>query len=319
MDAILSAASKPPLLRAGVQPGIAAGENDRQAAAELELISILDGPSFRGSSRSAAFLRFVVEETLAGRHEMLKERTIGAAVLGKAPGYDTGADSGVRVRANEVRKRLASHYDVAAPKAGIRIELPAGTYVPRFVAPAAQPAEPAAPPAATLAAIDAAPVRAPIPGPPPMQLRQLAAPSLFAVFLALIAIRGDVESSDSFSRFWNHALAGRSAISIVLDADGESNISPALADAAMPFEALSVVFQAPVHIVAAGSAPAAGSCVIRMSMRRKPEEPALLRVNGAAVFRASEGAAVWLWADSAEKLRSAAQTLASRSGFPEIQ
>ena len=106
MDAILSAASKPPLLRAGIQPAIAAGENDHQASVELELIGILEGPSFRGSSRSAAFLRFVVEETLAGRQEMLKERTIGAVVLGKAPGYDTGADSGVRVRANEVRKKV---------------------------------------------------------------------------------------------------------------------------------------------------------------------------------------------------------------------
>lgn len=151
-----------------------------------------------------------------------------------------------------------------------------------------------------------------------MQLWQLAAPCLFAVFLALIAIRGDVESNDSFSRFWSHALAGRTAISIVVDADG-AGISPALADAAMPFEALAAVFQAPVHIVAARSSPAPGSCVIRMSMLQKPTETPLLRINGAAVFRGEEGAALWLWADSAEKLRSAAQTLASRSEFPEIQ
>src|SRR5215469_11298448 len=127
MDAILSSASKPPLLRAGIQPSIAAGEDEYQAAVELELIAILNGPSFRGSSRSAAFLRFVVEETLAGRQDLLKERTIGAAVLGKTPNYDTGADSGVRVRANEVRKRLAGHYNDAAARSGIRIELPAGT------------------------------------------------------------------------------------------------------------------------------------------------------------------------------------------------
>jgi hypothetical protein len=310
MDAILSAASKPPLLRAGIQPAIAAGENDHQASVELELIGILDGPSFRGSSRSAAFLRFVVEETLAGRQEMLKERTIGAAVLGKAPGYDTGSDSGVRVRANEVRKRLASHYDVSPAKAGIRIELPPGTYVPRFV--------PAVAPAAQLVAPPAQP-RAGKAGPPPMELWQLAAPCLFAVFLALIAIRGDVESNDSFSRFWSHALAGRTAISIVVDADGPSGISPALADAAMPFEALAAVFETPVHIVASGSSPSPGSCVIRMSMTQKPTETPLLRINGAAVFRGEDGAALWLWADSAEKLRSAAQTLAARSEFPEIQ
>lgn len=306
MDAILSTASKPPLLRAGIQPCIAAGEDDYRAAVELELIAILNGPSFRGSSRSAAFLRFVAEETLAGRHELLKERTIGAAVLGKPPGYDTGADSSVRVRANEVRKRLASHYDALPSKAGIRIELPAGSYVPRFVpavAAAPQPSE----------------RRAGKAGPLPMELWQLAAPSLVAVFLALIAIRGDVESSDSFSRFWNHALAGRTAISIVVDADGPSGISPALADAAMPFEVLAGLFQVPVHIVASGRMPAAGSCVIHISMRQKPSEPALLRVNGAALFHGEGDDALWLWADSAEKLRSAAQTLASRSEFPEVQ
>jgi len=306
MSAILSSASKPPLLRAGIQPAIAAGEDEHQAAVELELIAILHGPSFRGSSRSASFLRFVVEETLAGRHELLKERTIGAAVLGKPPGYDTGADSSVRVRANEVRKRLAAHYDGAPAKAGIRIELPPGSYVPRFVpavAAASQPAE----------------QRAGRVGPLPMQLWQLAAPSLFAVFLALISIRGDVESSDSFSRFWNHALAGHTAISIVVDADGPSGISAALADAAMPFEALAGLFQVPVHIVASGRMPAAGSCVIHLSMRQKPSEPALLRINGAAVFRGQDDAALWLWADSAEKLRSAAQTLASRTEFPEVQ
>jgi hypothetical protein len=52
--------------------------------------------------------------------------------MGKPSDYDTGSDATVRVRANEVRKRLAAHYDAAAPKAGIRIELPPGTYVPKF-------------------------------------------------------------------------------------------------------------------------------------------------------------------------------------------
>jgi hypothetical protein len=306
MDAILSTASKPPLLRAGIQSAIAASDNDLQAATELELISILEKPSFRGSSRSSAFLRFVVEETLGGRQEMLKERTIGAVVLGKRPGYDTGADSGVRVRANEVRKRLALHYDVTSPKAGVRIELPPGTYVPRFISVAPTP------PTVEL-------FEARIPEPPPMQLRQLAAPSLVAVFLALIAIRGDVESSDSFSRFWNHALAGKTAISIAVDADGPASISQALADAAMPLESLAAIFQMPVHIVLADRlALTPGSCVIRLSMRQKPAEPSLLRLNGAVVFRGHDGAALWLWADSAEELRSAAQTLTTRSGFPEI-
>jgi hypothetical protein len=304
MEAILSPVAKPRLLRAGVQPAIAAGEDESAAAVEFEIASILQGRSFRGSPRSAAFLRFVVEEALAGRRDLLKERTVGIAVLGKSPEYDTGADSGVRVRANEVRRRLASHYESAAPKAGIRIELPLGTYAPEFVPVAAQAAR------ATVS----------LSAPPPMRFWQLAAPSLLAAFLALVAIRGDVESNDSFSRFWNPALTGRTEIAIVVDGDGASSISQAMADAAMPLESLASVFQVPVHIVSANTqTPAAGSYVIRMSTRQGPPEPVLLRLNGAEVSRSRDGAALWLWAESAEKLRSAAQTLASRSGFPEVE
>ncbi len=303
MNAVLSPAEKPRLLRAGVQPGIAAGDDEFSAAVAFELISILRGPSFRLSPRSTAFLRFVVEEALAGRGDLLKERTIGAAVLGKSPDYDTGADCGVRVRANDVRKRLAGHYDTEAPRAGIRIELPPGSYAPRFVPLVAQPESGSA---ANLAA-------------PPMLLWQLAAPSLIAAFLALIAIRGGMEQSDAFSQFWNRALAGRTAISVAVDSDGPSSISLALADAAMPLESLATAFQLPVHIVAEGSKAAdARAFTIRLSTRQRPSGPVLLHLGGAELFEGPDGSALWLWADTPDRLRSAAQTLASRPDFPEI-
>src|ERR1700678_22634 len=142
MQAILPAGAKPPGLRAGVQQAIAADGHDSVTAVELELLSLLDSPAFRGSPRSRVFLQFVVEETLAGRQDSLKERTVGIDVLGKRSDYDTGADSGVRVRANDVRKRLAWHYEAVAPRAGVRIELPAGAYAPRFVAAPVQAAPP---------------------------------------------------------------------------------------------------------------------------------------------------------------------------------
>jgi len=299
MNATLSPTDKPRLLRAGVQPGIAASGDEFAAGAALELISILRSPSFRASPRSTSFLRFVVEEALAGRGDLLKERTVGAAALGKAPGYDTGSDCGVRVRANDVRKRLAAHYDSAAPKAGIRIELPRGSYAPKFVPLAPRPAAGAA---------------------PPMRLWQLAAPSLLAAFLALIAIRGGVEQSDAYSRFWNRALAGRTGIAIAVDADGPKSISPAMADAAVPLESLAGAFQLPVHLVAAGGQVRdSGAFTIRMSTQRKPSRQVLLYLNGAEVFGGGEGAALWVWADTAGKLRSAAETLASRPDFPEIR
>jgi hypothetical protein len=286
-----------------VQQAIAASGNDSVTAVELELLSILDGPAFRGSPRSRIFLQFVVEETLAGRQDSLKERTVGIAVLGKPADYDTGADSGVRVRANDVRKRLASHYEAVAPRAGVRIELPPGAYAPRFVP-------------APLAAI-------PEPRndqPPPMLLWQLAAPTVFAAFLVLMAIRGGVESSDAFSRFWNQAMAGRTEIAIAVDAGEGASISPAMADAAMPLEALANALQTPVHIIAAGmQTPPAKYCVIRLSLKQKPPEREAFLLNGASVFRGHDGRpAIWLWAENAETLRSAAMSLSSRSGFPEM-
>jgi hypothetical protein len=311
MPATLPVGSKPPGLRAGVQQAIAATDNDSSTAVELELVAILDGPAFRGSPRSSAFLQFVVEETLAGRQDSLKERIIGIAVLGKRSDYDTGADSGVRVRANDVRKRLASHYEAAAPRAGVRIELAPGAYAPRFVA---------APAAVAAAAAQKN-------QPPPMLLWQLAAPTLFAAFLALMAIRGGVESNDAFSRFWNQAIAGRTEIAVAVDASwgvgNASSISPAMADAAMPFEALADSLEKPVHIVAAGlTMPSARYCVIRLSLSERPPERAAFLLNGASVFRSHDGGdgspAIWLWAKNAETLRSAAMSLSSRSGFPEI-
>lgn len=303
MQATLSEGARPAGLKPGVQPAIAASAYDAALAAQLELISVLEGPAFRGSLRSCAFLRFVVEETLAGRGDILKERIVGAAVLGKPSDYDTGADSSVRVRANDVRKRLSAHYEAAAPKGGVRIELASGTYTPRFTTVAPPPqALPACPPQ------------------PPMLLRQLAAPTLIAVFLALIAIRADVESSDGFSRFWNQAMVGRTDIVVELDSQAGASVSPLMADAAMPLERLAGALHVPVHVVAAGGAEHPTSCIIRLSLTSWPPGREALRIGRAAVFRGSvRGPAVWVWAESAEALRSAAQVLTSRSGFPEVE
>jgi TolB-like protein/Tfp pilus assembly protein PilF len=59
---------------------------------------------------------------------------IGAEMFGRPVGYDTGNDSIVRVRANEARKKLAQYYsELRGKKPAVRIELPSGSYVPRFI------------------------------------------------------------------------------------------------------------------------------------------------------------------------------------------
>ena len=54
---------------------------------------------FRSSKRSVTFLRYVVEQTLNGSADQIKERTIGVDVFGRKPSYDTNLDHIVRTAA----------------------------------------------------------------------------------------------------------------------------------------------------------------------------------------------------------------------------
>jgi hypothetical protein len=97
-----------------------------------ELESILSSPFFRTSNRSKQFLSYVVQHTLEGSHEPLKERTIGAKLFQRPAGYSTGDDPVVRVQAGEVRRRLEQYHHAALSQSPVRIELPVGSYAPEF-------------------------------------------------------------------------------------------------------------------------------------------------------------------------------------------
>jgi hypothetical protein len=96
------------------------------------LAHILASSLFRSSKRYPAMLRYVVETTLQGRQEVLKERTIGIEVFGRDPAYDTNLDPVVRFSAGEVRKRIAQYYRENGSESPVEVELPLGSYVPRF-------------------------------------------------------------------------------------------------------------------------------------------------------------------------------------------
>lgn len=105
---------------------------DRQLVLD-ELHQILASPQFCNSKRYPALLQYIVESTLAGRAEQLKERTIGVEVFERPSSYDTGTDTVVRYTAGEVRKRLALYYHELDRRPAIQIQLPAGSYVPEFL------------------------------------------------------------------------------------------------------------------------------------------------------------------------------------------
>lgn len=121
---------------------------DAERFAILEQLErMLAHSQFNHSRRFPAFLRFVVDTTLDGRADLLKERTLGVEVFSRRPHYDTGNDPIVRVTAAELRKRIALYYGEPGHEAELRLTLPPGSYVPRFDSPPpANAAVPDAPP-----------------------------------------------------------------------------------------------------------------------------------------------------------------------------
>src|SRR6516225_476530 len=104
---------------------------DAAAAVRAELERIVHHPLFGHSKRYPGMLRYVVERTLEGRAEELKERTVGIEGLGRPVSYDPSQDPVVRTTATELRRRLAEYYQEAAESA-VCIQLPVGSYVPHF-------------------------------------------------------------------------------------------------------------------------------------------------------------------------------------------
>jgi serine/threonine-protein kinase len=97
-----------------------------------QLNRILASATFKGAARSQALLRFLVDETVQGRSDRLKEYTLGTEGLGKGETFDPRTDPVVRAEASRLRNRLERYYAVEGSADEILIQLPKGTYVPRF-------------------------------------------------------------------------------------------------------------------------------------------------------------------------------------------
>ncbi|MFY9856320.1 MAG: hypothetical protein WAK26_20840, partial [Terracidiphilus sp.] len=97
-----------------------------------QLDRLLQSPFFSHSKRFPTFLRFVTEQTLSGKEDDIKERTLGIEIFGRDPDYDTASDPIVRVTAAEIRKRVAQYYQDPAHVNELRIALPSGSYIPKF-------------------------------------------------------------------------------------------------------------------------------------------------------------------------------------------
>ena len=163
----------------------------------LELQRICASPHFCNSKRYPALLHYIVEATLGGRSDSLKERTLGVEVFDRSPHYDTNADTVVRYTAGEVRKRLSLYYHELDHKPTIQILLPVGSYVPELLHSYGDPEEEIQPPVSVhpseVSYADLTPPPRHDPAPifvPPVDLRRtrISRRTLIALSLSLTAV-----------------------------------------------------------------------------------------------------------------------------------
>jgi TolB-like protein/Tfp pilus assembly protein PilF len=107
-------------------------DSERAKLVRSHLQEVLSSAAFANSKRAREFLLLVVEHALATPDEALKERMIGAEMFGRPADYDAANDAVVRVQATDVRRRLAQFY-AEAPDPVLRVELPVGSYMPKFI------------------------------------------------------------------------------------------------------------------------------------------------------------------------------------------
>lgn len=97
-----------------------------------QLDKVLASAAFSRSDRLRKFLRYIVEVTLSGRLELLRELPLGVDVFHRGTDFDPRLDPIVRIDARRLRSRLADYYEGEGAFDELDIVLGRGSYVPSF-------------------------------------------------------------------------------------------------------------------------------------------------------------------------------------------
>jgi hypothetical protein len=97
-----------------------------------QLNRILLSRHFAKAKKKSRFLEFMCEQALLGKAEDVNEYTIGVDIYKRGADFNPQEDSIVRVQAHEIRKSLVAYYGEEGREDRLRIDLPAGGYVPVF-------------------------------------------------------------------------------------------------------------------------------------------------------------------------------------------
>lgn len=116
-----------------IDPNLAARHVDSQEIGE-SLEKVLRSALFKDALQLQSLLRYIVENSIQGHDDALKERIIGINVFGRKPDYETADDPIVRSRVGQLRRRLEQFYENGESQGSlVQIVIPHGTYRPTFV------------------------------------------------------------------------------------------------------------------------------------------------------------------------------------------
>lgn len=93
---------------------------------------VLAANTFANAGRLSRLLRYLVERTLNGDADQLKEYVVGVDVFDRGGSYDPRLDSIVRVEARRLRSKLEEYYQTQGAADALIISIPRGSYVPVF-------------------------------------------------------------------------------------------------------------------------------------------------------------------------------------------
>jgi TolB-like protein len=111
--------------------------SSQEIRAELE--KVVNSQALAGSDQLKRLLRVVVDRTLIGKADSVKEYTLGVEALGRPEDFDPKTDPIVRVQARRLRSKLEEYYAAEGATDAVVIRIPKGGYVPSFQSNATRP------------------------------------------------------------------------------------------------------------------------------------------------------------------------------------
>ncbi|HEY3743167.1 MAG TPA: hypothetical protein VGL53_25145 [Bryobacteraceae bacterium] len=199
-------------------------------AARAELAVVVASSTFSRCPRMSRLLTYLCSKYFAGEADQIKEYNIAVDLLGRSVDFDPADNASARVEVHRLRKKLRTYYDSEGADRELRIEIPAGTYVPQFVPKPSALLPPAEPSPVGTAVLDADhPMVVELPrGVPVAATSKVAAPrgsralwyaaaAVVAVAMAAFAVMQLTRKPNpEFETFWKPVLDSTASTMVVL-------------------------------------------------------------------------------------------------------